>query len=870
MKRLMEKQAIKKIIIILVIVLSFNFVAPTYSQADFGGVLMGPIIDFIAGVGDAVTSAFQFFMYDGNITAGNVAEGAAKGFLTIINPFDSFLLERKSDDFESKLQEYGMDAEGETADIEVDTEQFDQGWFSFLWEKDYGVPIIKYTPEKIFANKVPALDVNFIDPIDWTDIRDSNGQPVFQNAEAMNERSITIALHETIASWYVALRNLAIVALLSVLLYVAIRMVMSSIAAEKSKYKQMLIDWAVALCIVFFLHYLMSFVLNVTSMITEGVDSGTEIVVKAIDNSEGDFQFKTDLTGLCRFQIQYKDLGARFIYLVMYIALVVYTVMFTFMYVKRAITMALLTLMAPLVSITYPIDKIGDGKAQAFGIWLKEFIFNALLQPFHLIIYTIFLGASSEIAVQNPIYAILFLGFIIPSEKLLRKMFGFENSSTAGAFGAAAGAFGGAAAFKMLSNTISKARGKGGAPSGGGKDTIRTQKTIEDKNAPEGYSAFANAPTSSASRRITSGNAQNGTSQSASATSTSAVRTNGQTYNLEGAEDWSGGGAYTIGGSSPDSNLNSPDFNQAGIGYGGIRMASEGAGGATSVGTPPDQGGIPSSPNIPSRAATSEELSRRQRVINGFKSVGRGTFNKPNLQRLAKAAGRGAIRTATGATGLALGLGMGAATGDLDDVLKYGAAGATLGATALGDATLGGISKARKLGGNRVNAFQEGYYGVNRAAMRRQAREFQSNEENVDYFATEFADKKGQKLTGKALDNVMEQAAEYNNLGVTDNSSIKKSIKLEKTIMKQYENNTELSDEEKTNMARGQAATIAKIAAQVDDQKLMTDEKYVQGLQQNFKRGLLQENPAYENDQAALDAQAKNMMKLLKKYKKTY
>ena len=824
----MEKQAIKKIIIILVIVLSFNFVAPTYSQADFGGVLMGPIIDFIAGVGDAVTSAFQFFMYDGNITAGNVAEGAAKGFLTIINPFDSFLLERKSDDFESKLQEYGMDAEGETADIEVDTEQFDQGWFSFLWEKDYGVPIIKYTPEKIFANKVPALDVNFIDPIDWTDIRDSNGQPVFQNAEAMNERSITIALHETIASWYVALRNLAIVALLSVLLYVAIRMVMSSIAAEKSKYKQMLIDWAVALCIVFFLHYLMSFVLNVTSMITEGVDSGTEIVVKAIDNSEGDFQFKTDLTGLCRFRIQYKDLGARFIYLVMYIALVVYTVMFTFMYVKRAITMALLTLMAPLVSITYPIDKIGDGKAQAFGIWLKEFIFNALLQPFHLIIYTIFLGASSEIAVQNPIYAILFLGFIIPSEKLLRKMFGFENSSTAGAFGAAAGAFGGAAAFKMLSNTVSKARGKGGAPSGGGKDTIRTQKTIEDKNAPEGYSAFANAPTSSASRRITSGNAQNGTSQSASATSTSAVRTNGQTYNLEGA------------------------------------------GGATSVGTPPDQGGIPSSPNIPSRAATSEELSRRQRVINGFKSVGRGTFNKPNLQRLAKAAGRGAIRTATGATGLALGLGMGAATGDLDDVLKYGAAGATLEATALGDATLGGISKARKLGGNRVNAFQEGYYGVNRAAMRRQAREFQSNEENVDYFATEFADKKGQKLTGKALDNVMEQAAEYNNLGVTDNSSIKKSIKLEKTIMKQYENNTELSDEEKTNMARGQAATIAKIAAQVDDQKLMTDEKYVQGLQQNFKRGLLQENPAYENDQAALDAQAKNMMKLLKKYKKTY
>ena len=52
--------------------------------------------------------------------------------------------------------------------------------------------------------------------------------------------------------------------------------------------------------------------------------------------------------------------------------------MFTWIYIKRAITVAFLTLMAPLVAITYPIDKINDGQAQAFDRWLKEYIFYSV------------------------------------------------------------------------------------------------------------------------------------------------------------------------------------------------------------------------------------------------------------------------------------------------------------------------------------------------------------------------------------------------------------------------------------------------------------------------------------------------------------
>ena len=51
--------------------------------------------------------------------------------------------------------------------------------------------------------------------------------------------------------------------------------------------------------------------------------------------------------------------------------------------------MSFFTMIAPLVALTYPVDKVKDGKAQAFDMWFKEYIFNLLIQPMHLILYTI-------------------------------------------------------------------------------------------------------------------------------------------------------------------------------------------------------------------------------------------------------------------------------------------------------------------------------------------------------------------------------------------------------------------------------------------------------------------------------------------------
>ena len=48
-------------------------------------------------------------------------------------------------------------------------------------------------------------------------------------------------------------------------------------------------------------------------------------------------------------------------------------------YINRMIKIAFLIIISPLISITYSIDKIGDGKSQALDTWLKEFVYTVLM-----------------------------------------------------------------------------------------------------------------------------------------------------------------------------------------------------------------------------------------------------------------------------------------------------------------------------------------------------------------------------------------------------------------------------------------------------------------------------------------------------------
>lgn len=127
-------------------------------------------------------------------------------------------------------------------------------------------------------------------------------------------------------------------------------------------------------------------------------------------------------------------------YGLIYVILTIYTCIFIFVYIRRFIYMSFLTLISPLVALTYPIDKIRDGKAQAFEFWFKEYFYNLLLQPLHLLLYMILVGTAMNFAAKHPIYVCVILGFMIPFEKLLKQMFGFRGETPGAIPGMATGA----------------------------------------------------------------------------------------------------------------------------------------------------------------------------------------------------------------------------------------------------------------------------------------------------------------------------------------------------------------------------------------------------------------------------------------------
>lgn len=283
------------------------------------------------------------------------------------------------------------------------------------------------------------------------------------SSETITLKSTAYALKDNIAKWYIALRTFALVGLLSVLLYLGIRIVLSSTSAQnKAKYQSMLKDWLVAICILFLLHYLMAFMLSFTAKINDMFSanilvSSTDANMPSLPSDKIMNEVRTKIGD--NFNNAYMGETAGFT--LMYLVLVILTGAFTFQYVKRVVYMAFLTMIAPLIALTYPIDKVKDGKAQAFSFWLREYIVNCLIQPVHLLLYTLLIQNAIDFATENVLYAIIALTFIMPAEKIIKQMFGL-NSQQSGynTLGAAAGG-------AMVMNMLNKVKGVG--PKGGGK-----------------------------------------------------------------------------------------------------------------------------------------------------------------------------------------------------------------------------------------------------------------------------------------------------------------------------------------------------------------------------------------------------------------
>ena len=552
-------------------------------------------------------------------------------------------------------------------------------------------------------------------------------------------------LQGIVSGWYYTLRNLALIALLSILVYIGIRIVISSTANEKAKYKSMIMDWVIAMCLLFFLHYIMAFSVTIVKRITDAVssiDNGAPEIVRIQDedtfkqvkeskfkdyvvdkNDDGNYTEGSDyvawpignFTEYARLELQLLavdgdqgyDSMASMTYSIVYIILIIYTVIFSFTYAKRVVYMAFLTLIAPLVALTYPIDKLNDGKAQAFDTWLKEYIFNLLIQPMHLIIYTILIGAVYAFATENMLYTLVALGFMTPAEKLLRRFFGFEKAQTPGAFGGAAGT---ALMMTGMQRLLHR-------PPHGDREEEGRNKQSNDTNKKPKFAPGFDEDDVLTGRSTTSG---------ISDTSTRALPTSSSTDTEQGGQDSqirlsSQNNNSMPGNTAQDTDLSldtpSPDLFR----YNSMPEQTGTQGLDTNSLNREASDVVNKDRKEAQRKALSNEKGKENKkpiaLKRGIRNMAR-TYGK-NIRESSRRRhpGRKLRKAATFAVGGAaigtLGLAAGIASGDPSKALQYGVTGAALGGQftrGVGDKV---ASERKQLTQGGLTGFKEGYHGEN-------------------------------------------------------------------------------------------------------------------------------------------------------------
>ena len=223
-------------------------------------------------------------------------------------------------------------------------------------------------------------------------------------------------IRENISIWYYVFRNLSIVILLGILLYVGIRMAISTVASEQAKYKKMLISWVTSFILLFVMQYIFIFLLGLQESLLE--------IVATWANGKGfEEQIVESILATILSASGFNIIAAA----IEYCMLVYYQVKFFLLYFKRFLEVGFLLVISPLVTITYPIDKIGDGKAQAYSAWFTRIVYNMFLQLIHATVYIIFIYSAGEIAKKAPILGILFLTTLSRIEKIIRATFGLRG-----------------------------------------------------------------------------------------------------------------------------------------------------------------------------------------------------------------------------------------------------------------------------------------------------------------------------------------------------------------------------------------------------------------------------------------------------------
>lgn len=140
------------------------------------------------------------------------------------------------------------------------------------------------TIEKIVFGNYYMFNVDLIRDSSSLNVSNKDGGTPPDLAKTIND------LRDKVAEWYYILRLISVALGLVTLIYVGIRMALSTVASDQAKYKKMLISWVQSIAIIAFLPYIMV-LLNFVAKVLMNIITNLKSVMVA----SGEKSFETEI-----------------------------------------------------------------------------------------------------------------------------------------------------------------------------------------------------------------------------------------------------------------------------------------------------------------------------------------------------------------------------------------------------------------------------------------------------------------------------------------------------------------------------------------------------------------------------------------------
>lgn len=224
------------------------------------------------------------------------------------------------------------------------------------------------------------------------------------------------------ATWFVGIRNLSLAGSVITLIYIGIRLATSTISTKKAKFKKMLFSWFEGIAIMLVLQIYIVAIILLSNWMVDALNS-------TIKNDPSITTVEEQLMKNVNDNLDsINQIHELFFYILLFTMFSYYEFKFFVLYIGRLIRVAFFIIISPLVCLTYPIDKVGDGKPQAFNNWILEISVITFIQPIHLLIYIIMITSMGEIIIRNPLLGIIFLATLSHVEKLVKSVLKLKAS----------------------------------------------------------------------------------------------------------------------------------------------------------------------------------------------------------------------------------------------------------------------------------------------------------------------------------------------------------------------------------------------------------------------------------------------------------